>query len=102
MPTSMLQTVLYLMHYLQTMYAKTADIHNGSCKCSIQKNKKQVQVPYMHLYVYACHRFTDTLSELQGAAGGGWEETGFNQEIHLQGFHLNRTGRCSTLLHTVN
>lgn len=64
--------------------------------------EKQTASPgnYVHLYVYACKSLQIRLENCRGAAGGGWEETGFNQKIHLKGLHLSRTGRCSSLCFT--
>lgn len=56
---------------------------------------------YFHIHtlnVYIAHTKIKLQASMQDKGRWGWSGglRGFNQEIHLQGFHVSRTGRCSS------
>ena len=58
--------------------------------------KRSCKQACTHTHVYLGMHTDTSAHTTAGACRGGWGVRGFNQEIRLQGFHVSRTGRCSS------
>ncbi len=100
-----INTYMHLAH--KPVHATTQAQTQTQCTYTLTYAFIQICIhdPHARTKTHACqcvrtHAHTHLLTQLQGFSGGQGGGVGglrgFNQEIHLQGFHVSRTGRCSS------